>query len=259
MSNKKSDVEIVIPVYKTTLSELEQISLKQIYNLLKDYPLVVIKPKSLDISSLVEQYPLLTSKSFDDYYFNGISGYNKLMLSKQFYADFLHTKYILVYQLDAYIFSDELMYWCEKDYDYIGAPWLKKPVYNLPIISTIMKFSKWNHHRKGLKSKQDLYNKIGNGGFSLRKVESHYNAIIEYQDQINSYSEEKKKNHLLNEDVFWSSIPSFTYPDIKEAIAFSFDKYPALCYKLNNKKLPFGCHGWYKRKMKSFWKPIIGF
>lgn len=259
MSNKKSDVEIVIPVYKTILSEFEQISLKQIYNLLNGYPLVVIKPKSLDISSLVKQYPLLTVKSFDDCYFNGISGYNKLMLSKQFYADFLHTKFILIYQLDAYIFSNELMYWCEKDYDYIGAPWLKKPVYNLPIISTIMKFSKWNHHRKGLKSKQDLYNKIGNGGLSLRKVESHYNAITEYKEQINSYLEEKKKNHFYNEDVFWASIPNFKYPNIKEAIAFSFDKYPALCYKLNNKKLPFGCHGWYKRKMKSFWKPIIGF
>lgn len=259
MSHKKHNVEIVITIYKSVLSETEQISFKQVYKILNHYPLVVIKPKTLDLSSFAKQYPLLTFKSFDDCYFNDIRGYNKLMLSKQFYADFLHTKYILIYQLDAYVFKDELIYWCDKDYDYIGAPWLKKPVYNLPLISGIMKFLKWNRHRKGLKSRQDLYNKVGNGGFSLRKVESHYNAITEHKDQINTYLEQKERNHFYNEDVFWASVPNFKYPGIQEAISFSFDNNPALCYKLNKKKLPFGCHGWTKRKMKSFWKPIIGF
>lgn len=50
---------------------------------------------------------------------------------------------------------------------------------------------------------------------------------------------------------------NFTYPDYMEALQFSFDKYPSLCYKLNNNQLPFGCHSWYKRRMKDFWFPII--
>jgi len=257
MNNEKHIVEIIIPVYKTALSEFEQISLQQVYKVLNNYPLVVIKPDSLDLSVLAEQYPLLTIKSFDDHYFKSIHGYNALMLSKQFYAEFLHTQYILVYQLDAYVFRDELRYWCDKDYDYIGAPWLKRPIYNLPVISNIMKFSRWNHHRKNLIDKQDLYDKIGNGGFSLRKVERFYNIIVEQQIRINFFLE--KRDHLHNEDVFWASVSGFNYPNVQEAIAFAFDKYPSLCYKLNKKRLPFGCHGWYKRKMKSFWKSIIDF
>ena len=50
---------------------------------------------------------------------------------------------------------------------------------------------------------------------------------------------------------FWATEANgFTYPKVKEAIRFSFDKYPSYCYKLNNWQLPFGCHSWYKRKMK---------
>ena len=30
-----------------------------------------------------------------------------------------------------------------------------------------------------------------------------------------------------------------------------------ICYKYNNEQLPFGCHSWYKRRMKKFWFPII--
>ncbi|MFR5941126.1 MAG: DUF5672 family protein [Parabacteroides merdae] len=51
---------------------------------------------------------------------------------------------------------------------------------------------------------------------------------------------------------FWATEANgFTYPKVKEAIRFSFDKYPGYCYKLNNRQLPFGCHSWYKRKMKN--------
>ena len=254
---KKSLVEVVIPIYSSNLSVLEIKSLRQVCDVLNEHTLTVIKPASLDLSELLKKFPLLKEKSFDDSYFNGIPGYNRLMLSESFYSGFLHTKYILIYQLDAYVFRDELIYWCEKDYDYIGAPWLKKPIYNAPVISLIMKLSRDYHMRKGQKNKQELYNKIGNGGFSLRKVDSHYEATIQHREKINFFL--NQKHHLYNEDVFWATETSFRYPGVAEALAFAFDKYPSLCYKLNNKELPFGCHGWCKRKMKSFWKPVIGF
>jgi hypothetical protein len=44
------------------------------------------------------------------------------MLSIDFYKRFRDYKFILIYQLDAYVFRDELEYWCEQDYDFIGAP-----------------------------------------------------------------------------------------------------------------------------------------
>ncbi|MDE7155830.1 MAG: hypothetical protein K2N79_06045, partial [Muribaculaceae bacterium] len=69
-------------------------------------------------------------------------------------------------------------------------------------------------------------------------------------------------NHIYNEDVFFSTEVNkhgldFKYPTWQEALNFSFDKYPALCFSLNGDKLPMGCHAWYKRRMRKFWFPII--
>ena len=257
MKGHSNTVEVVIPIYKKDISILEMKSLQQVYKILNKHTLTVIKPTSLDLSELLNDFPLLKVRSFEDSFFNGISGYNKLMLSETFYSCFFQTKYILIYQLDAYVFKDELLCWCDKGYDYVGAPWLKKPIYNAPIISSIKKLLYICQKSKGKMSKQELYNKIGNGGFSLRKVDSHYEAIMKHQEQIHTFL--NNKGHLYNEDVFWATVPRFRYPKATEALEFAFDKYPSLCYKLNNKKFPFGCHGWYKRKMKSFWKSYIEF
>lgn len=250
---------VVIPVYQKELSKLELRSLKQAYQLLHAHPITIIKPASLDLSEITSQFPSLTTTSFEDSFFQGIKGYNNLMLSSVFYERFLTYDYMLIYQLDAYIFRDELLDWCMKGYDYIGAPWLKKQIYRYPGISLIMKYSHMQKKKQGKISKQDLYDKVGNGGFSLRKISSHYQATIRYKNKIDKYLSHNN-NHFYNEDVFWATeIPEFQYPAPLEALHFAFDKYPSYCYKLTKGKLPFGCHAWYYRKMKRFWKPIIGF
>lgn len=252
-------VAVIIPIYRKDLSALELRSLEQANNLLYSYPIVVIKPRSLDLSEIAERYPLLTFESFEDAYFQNIPGYNALMLSTLFYERFLEYQYILIYQLDAYVFKDELLTWCDKGFDYIGAPWLKKRIYQYPVISSVMRFLYKRRVISGKPSKQSLYNKVGNGGFSLRKVESHYQATMHYKEKIKEYLSHEQM-HFYNEDVFWAcEVSEFQYPSWKEALHFSFDKYPSYSFKLTGNKLPFGCHGWYKRKMKGFWKPIIGF
>ena len=252
-------VKVVIPVYKKELSDLELRSLHQVYTVLQQYPIIVVKPESLDLSYLNLQYPDLHYESFGDFYFENIQGYNRLMLSNVFYERFLDCEYILVYQLDAFVFRDELSLWCSKGYDYVGAPWLKKPVYKMPIISSINNLFLRYSQFKNKKTKQSLYDKVGNGGFSLRKVEPFYKATIIYFSKTTDYLQQKR-SHLYNEDVFWATeIPEFSYPNAMEALLFSFDEHPYYSFQLTNKQLPFGCHGWYKRKMKRFWKPIIGF
>lgn len=257
------NVKIVIPIYKNQLSYLEERALDQAYKIFVSHPLVVIKPENLDLSSLSFKYPRLTFESFDDSFFNGISGYNRLMLSTCFYERFLDCCYILIYQLDAYVFRDELEEWCLKGYDYIGAPWLQRPIYRLPLMRQSLHALRFIGKKLGKPNKQYLNNRVGNGGLSLRKVQSHYNVTLSHKKRIDFFLIQKR-SHFYNEDVFWATEINndkkiFHYPSVQEALKFSFDKYPDLCYKLNNNNLPFGCHSWYKRKMKKFWQPIIGF
>ncbi|OUO52714.1 hypothetical protein B5F77_07475 [Parabacteroides sp. An277] len=251
-------VQVVIPVYQNQLSESEFHSLRQVCKVLKRYPLVIVKPESLDVSNWKEIYPLLEIESFPDEYFKGISGYNRLMLSELFYSRFVErTEYLLIYQLDAYVFRDELEEWCNKGYDYVGAPWIQRPVYNRLPVSVWMRLSRWHSRVRKEPSRQDLYNKVGNGGFSLRHVAHHLAAVRKYKEKIVrflSYTD----NHFYNEDVFWATeVPEFHYPKAAEALRFSFDRHPAYCFRLTHGKLPFGCHAWSKKRMIHFWKDII--
>ena len=252
-------VKIIIPIYKATFSQEEKIALSRAYEILNAYPIVVVKPETLDLSALMREFPKIAYENFPEHYFAGISGYNRLMLSTAFYERFLSCDYILIYQLDAYVFRDELKEWCEKGYDYVGAPWLQRPVYRFPLISQVMRLRYLYQKRKGLPSKQDLYDNVGNGGLSLRKVESHHRVTLEQRERI-CFFLSQRHYHLYNEDVFWATEANgFSYPDSLEALRFSFDKYPAYCYWLNKRQMPFGCHAWYKRKMRGFWKRFIPF
>lgn len=256
-NNSQNLVEVVIPIYRNTFSNLEMRSLRQTSEILKRYRISIIKPESLDVSELLVSFPSFHVRSFKDKYFDGIAGYNSLMMSADFYSSFQDSEYILICQTDAYVFRDELQEWCMEGYDYVGAPWLKKPIYNLPIVSWIMRLSYLRDKRLGRRNKQDLYNKVGNGGLSLRRVKSHLKVAVDERDRIVKYL--SMRHHLYNEDVFWANIESFHYPSAMRALAFSFDKYPSLCYRLNGKQLPFGCHAWFSRKMRGFWKDKICF
>ncbi len=259
--SKHNLVKVIIPIYRPKFNHFEEVSMQQICHILKDYPLTVIKPATLDVTAISKQYPQLTFENFDDKYFHGISGYNRLMMSEEFYRRFLNYKYILICQLDAYIFKDELKEWCDKGYDYVGAPWLVRPIYRFPLLRLTSWIKKQFCSVFKLPNAQITNFKVGNGGLSLRKTSSHLRAVSQLQDIIHVF-EQHPGNHIFNEDVFFSVEVNkhgmnFTYPDYMEALQFSFDKYPSLCYKLNNNQLPFGCHSWYKRRMKDFWFPII--
>ncbi|MEG0602085.1 MAG: DUF5672 family protein [Mucinivorans sp.] len=254
-------VKVIIPIYSATISPLEKLSLERAYVVLGRYRIVVVKPRSLDLQFLLSEFPALTFESFDDSYFVSIRGYNRLMMTGEFYQRFLDCKYILICQLDTYIFSDRLGEWCATDYDYIGAPWLVRPVYRFPLFV----FTSWLKKKYctllDRPNSQITNFKVGNGGLSLRKVSSHLQATIALSEVVEKFLS-YGKNHIFNEDVFFSIEVNkhglgFKYPDYMEALQFSFDKYPALCYRLNDNRLPFGCHSWYKKKMKSFWFPII--
>lgn len=258
---KKHDVTVVVPVYRTDLNEYERISLARLFAVLGNRRIVIVKPRSLNVAQLAGDAASAETESFDDSYFSGIPGYNRLMMSEEFYRRFADSEYILIYQLDAYVFRDELDEWCGKGYDYVGAPWPQKPLLRYPVSRLCASMRKLWSAVSGCPDGQITRNKVGNGGLSLRKVNAHLHAVTALKDTVHKFLT-AERHHLYNEDVFFGVEVrrqglGFRYPDWKEALAFSFDKYPALCYKWNGRKLPFGCHAWYKRKMKRFWFPII--
>ena len=81
--------------------------------------------------------------------------------------------------------------------------------------------------------------------------------VKEARKGINWYS----NNYSLNEDLFWSQraklfCPDFKIAPVELAIEFAFEANPRYCYKLINKKLPFGAHAW-ERYDKEFWLDLM--
>lgn len=254
------EVAVIIPLYQEKLQESDLASLRQSYSEFKDYPVIVACPQGLNISFYSDEFPNLQWEEFSQEYFRDIQGYNRLMLSEEFYARFANKyEYILICQTDVWIFHGrELADWCSKGYDYVGAPWVMRDVYGKFPLKQWMRYDAWKKHRNGLRCRQDLWGKVGNGGLSLRKVQSHLDVLRENKELIEYYLSCGKPFYA--EDIFWGVEPkTFRYPTQEEALQFAFDKDPDYCYYKNNFELPFGCHAWNKGRNARFWLPMLGF
>ena len=258
MNHDKKRVKIVVPVYTKQLDGRAAKSLRQTIDILGHHPITLLVPEGLDTKELEQRFSIhdITRVSPRWLGHRGIAGYNEMMLSREFYEIFADYEYILICQTDAWIFRDELTEWCDTGYDYIAAPWPKRKIYEMALVRHWLAL-----RRKLLLSdkrilRQQGFNKVGNGGLSLRRIEAFIKACDKHSDVIDIFK--RKRGMLYNEDWFWSIIPhEMHYPTLEEALGFSFDIRPQLCYELAGGKLPFGCHGWYKRRNIEFWAPII--
>lgn len=251
-------VQVVIPVYKERLSGREEASFLNNLSRLERYEQLLLAPEGLNLDYYLERGPGLGVQRVKGEWLgaNGVAGYNRMMLSKEFYALFANTEYILICQTDAWIFDDRLEEWCQKGYDYVGAPWPKRPIYNLWPVRLVLKLRKALWGRRRVLMRQDYFERVGNGGLSLRRIDSFLSVADRYQATIELF----KTSHgiVYNEDWFWSLIPQeFRYPTFDEALGFSFDSHPELCHRLAKGRLPMGCHGWFKKRNIKFWQPII--
>lgn len=254
-----SSCAIIIPTYKiyAKLTEYEKLSLDQCLNILSSYPIFLVKPNSLSLDGYMQVNPKLFVESFDNNYFNTVKSYNELLLSQMFYSRFIQFKYILIYQLDAFVFTNDLLFWCNQGYDYIGAPWLAQEK-NIPIhvkLEYEQRIQQAYLQNKKVKNSNipshlQFYNRVGNGGFSLRNVKLLYKICGEMEAKIETYL--KNDWHpYFNEDVFWSlevnrETRELNIPDYKTACLFSLEHRPILGMKYNDGYYPFGCHGWSK-------------
>ncbi len=227
-------VVICIPIYRTELSEFEQVSLRQLNKVLGRYPRVFFSPDSLkfDFGELGEGVGV---ERFPDYFFRGGKNYSALMLNIDFYKRFRQYEYMLVYQTDAFVFSDRLSEFCAMGYDYIGAPVARaKPLWNF------------------------IAARVGKGGLSLRKISSAIRMLEEHQKNL--------EGPLATifwqwEDIFWGYCGQqkrydFQVAPVNIAAQFALDDTRSGFKRLQKGEQPFGCHGWWARNYLR-WKPVI--
>lgn len=252
--HKKELVAVTIPIYKSEIDKYELISLTQCIKVLSKHPIIFFAPNSLDTSfyeSFCKDKISFRIERFDDEFFTGIPGYNKLMLSKQFYQRFTSFEHILIYQLDAFVFRDELEYWCKKGYYFIGAPYTFVDLDTYPIkfltkYRTVLKFI--NRIGLGIYS----YRHVGNGGLSLRHISKTLRLLRLCSKSASNWKSLMEDNFFM----YWGNLlfPYFQLAPEKEAAKFSIELHPQKTYEMIGEKLPFGCHAFLKHD-KDFWVP----
>lgn len=209
----KEKVAVVVPYYHSDLSEYEKISLQNCLNILGNYPIVILLPECISGERIIS-HNNVEYEIVPDSWLESVDSYNQMMVSKEFYHRFTQYEYILIFQLDAFVFSDLLGQFCDMEYDYIGAPW----------INGVKDLS--------LKGKGVYF--VGNGGLSLRRISAFMNIL----------NKEAISHIDVHEDFFWSKHDSRQFRVASEDVAlkFAFEKNVRKCFRLSNYNIPFGCH-----------------
>ena len=193
----------LIPIYLDRLSPIEEFSLKQSLNFIKPENAKFICPSYLDKSYYLSTFSQISFETYDDFYFKSIKGYNKLLLNKDFYANYLNYEFILILQTDAILIKDFFNEWTNAGYDYVGAPWPNKFKLNL----------QWDGFAE---NNYQVESAVGNGGLSLRRVKSIISLIDEFPQTTQYFV-----NSTSSEDLFFSTAGlashNFNLPNLTEA------------------------------------------
>lgn len=272
-------VAIVVPAsLRPGLTADEEISLLHLQTFLGAYDKFLVAPSGTRL-----KLPGLQTIELSRRYFGSATAYGRLMLREDFYRLFGEYKYILVYHLDALVFRDELLAWCERDLDYIGAPWLRcadTPWVKEPGVGnggfTLMKVESaigvlkkrrrmdpgayWGERFGGmLKGLQHLLEKPRSlaPGWVRRRVPREFRQGLRSIDRVAGRVDTAARRN----DLFWgfasrAYIPAFRIPDWQTALGFAFEAAPRLCFELTGGRIPFGCHAWSKFD-RSFWEPYL--
>jgi hypothetical protein len=266
VSRGSQTVCVVVPLsYRRELTDEERISLRHLSHFLGNYDKYMLVPEGMKI-----HYAGFQTKPLSKKYFGSPVANDRLMLSHDFYEAFADYKYVLIYHLDALVFSDQLLEWCETDLDYVGPPWIQcedAPWVKVP--------------------------RVGNGGFNLRKIESYLRVMDSPRYAVDPIEDWKKfctgkpsylralnlprkflkrlrafngvrreiSRWKTGDEFFWVDRAAHYYPEFKVAsveqgLRFGFEVAPRKCFELNGNQLPFGCHAW-TRYDRAFWEPYL--
>jgi hypothetical protein len=146
-------VIIVVPVYTSNPKQEELRAFKNNIITLKKHPICMLTFQECDLSkydAIAREIGLeLQKEYYHKDFFNSVATYNELCLSHHLYERFTDYEYMLICQLDVWIFRDEIIEWCKRGFDYIGAP---------------------IYYPYSEKRYTKIFRGIGNGGLCLRRI-----------------------------------------------------------------------------------------
>lgn len=220
-----------VPIYKAKPSQSEACSLLQL-RILGVQNVTLVCPENLDLAAYFDLWPELQVQRYAPEHFVSVQSYNNLVINPAFYSPFTQYDYLLICQLDAFLLNNQILAFCNEGYDYYGAPWkIGFPQYRFL-------FNHWPIQLSGKRFH------VGNGGLSLRKIDSTLNLL------------KRKANHISKtffmEDAFfgyWGSVDQFFHacPPLVAA-RFSLEMEPDYWMKQTG-VVPMGMHGfevWHK-------------
>jgi hypothetical protein len=181
-----------------------------------------------------------------------IKAYNRMMISPLVFNALEGYTHMLLHEPDAIVLRDEIDYWCNQPFDYIGAPW----------------FEGWATPT------------VGNSGFSFHRLAASRRITASWlrwhpyrtvaKDLVQGFRGNRKRlsrglvglgsggllrgahklfdNHC---DIFWSVIvpkvdTTFRIPAVDIALRFAWEALPSRCMEMCRGSLPFGIHAWAK-------------
>jgi hypothetical protein len=264
---------VVVIVHRPDPSPAEQASLLQLMAVLGHRPILLLHPRGLDPRAYRRLAPALRCRAVAPRHLASYQAFARFKHSLGLYWSLRRYRFILFYELDAWIFRDDLDTWMASGYDNIGAPW----------------FAGWYPQPGEPLRLQGA----GNGGFCLRRTSACLRVLLSFvyleplseviprrlalprsgdptwlrwlRNGLSALAHLSVANNTFflfdnwngPEDLFWAQLVPRAHPWFRNAPAevaarFSFEVHPDLLYARFG-ALPTGCHKW-PTFYQGFWK-----
>lgn len=262
-------VVILVVVHRPYLLWHEEISLRQCLRILGGHLVRLVCPDGLNLDAYRRIAPDIEADFVPAHWLKDYRGFNRLKIEPFLYRRYAKFDFVLFYELDAFVFRDDLLEWCTQRWDYVGAPWFEGDQDAAPDAAPAG---------------------AGNGGFSLRRTAAMLRVLRSWGHVIPAdrvFAEWRRAGSLSpgslwlllrrliwrnnffaplndfagNEDHFWAVYAARRFPWLRvapyeAAKTFSFEVNAPRLYRENGNRLPFGCHKW-MGLTPDFWFPII--
>lgn len=271
---------VLVPAYSAAPSAWELHALRNNLAVLRRWPVALLAPEDFDASAYYDvaarQGAKLGLVGFPAQCFRSVPDYNRLCLSLELYERVRAYDYVLIMQLDAWLFCDEVGEWLAKGYDYVGAPVyagvdgcerphlagvgngglsLRRVAWCRTVVESLCGSGIWLTPRGAVEYQTNRW--FWDGGGARRAW--HY--AVRAAKMMFGWRNTRRywqQHSLWDEDQVLSFLAARAYglqprlPSATEAATFAFDKEARCLFALTG-RLPMGCHAFRRYEWAEFW------